>query len=109
MNYIKLYKASKDENKEGFSSFVEYSYGESIDFSKTIANIFLFTKTSKAKIINIRDIIKTDHALLTFDFINEDLIYPILQTKKLNTTNKNLIRKIFDFDNTEDKELSNFH
>ncbi|CAB4375485.1 unnamed protein product [Rhizophagus irregularis] len=68
----------------------------------------LFTKTSNAKIINIRDIIKTDHALLTFDFINEDLIYPILQTKKLNTTNTNLIRHIFDFDNTEEKDLFNF-
>ncbi|GBC34051.2 hypothetical protein GLOIN_2v1846731 [Rhizophagus irregularis DAOM 181602=DAOM 197198] len=68
----------------------------------------LFTKTSKAKIINIRDIIKTDHALLTFDFINEDLIYPILQTKKMNTTNVNLIRYIFDFDNTEEKDLLNF-
>ncbi|CAB4381926.1 unnamed protein product [Rhizophagus irregularis] len=68
----------------------------------------LFTKTSNAKIINIRDIIKTDHALLTFDFINEDLIYPILQTKKLNTTNTNLIRHIFNIDNTEEKDLFNF-
>ncbi|PKK57468.1 hypothetical protein RhiirC2_797970 [Rhizophagus irregularis] len=68
----------------------------------------LFTKISKAKIINIRDIINTDHALLTFDFINEDLIYPILQAKKMNTTNTNLIRHIFDFDNTEEKDLLNF-
>ncbi|CAB5185140.1 unnamed protein product [Rhizophagus irregularis] len=68
----------------------------------------LFTKTSNAKIINIRDIIKMDHALLTFDFINEDLIYLILQTKKMKTTNKNLIRHIFDFDNTEEKDLLNF-
>ncbi|CAB4376438.1 unnamed protein product [Rhizophagus irregularis] len=68
----------------------------------------LFTKTSKAKIINIRDIINTDHALLTFDFINEELIYPILQAKKMNTTNTNLIRHIFDFDNTEEKDLLNF-
>ncbi|CAG8765534.1 9171_t:CDS:2, partial [Rhizophagus irregularis] len=68
----------------------------------------LFTKTSKAKIINIRDIINTDHALLTFDFINEDLIYPILQAKKMNTINTNLIRHIFDFDNTEEKDFLNF-
>lgn len=36
MNYIKLHKASKDEGKEGFSSFVEYSYGESKEMRLTL-------------------------------------------------------------------------
>ncbi|CAB4445624.1 unnamed protein product [Rhizophagus irregularis] len=93
-----------DNTKERMTYFGHFN--TRIDYIWISEN--LFTKTSKAKIMNIRDIIKTDHALLTFDFINEDLIYPILQTKKLNMTNKHLIRNIFDFDNTEDEDLLNF-
>ncbi|CAB4381958.1 unnamed protein product [Rhizophagus irregularis] len=93
-----------DNTKEIMTYFGRFN--SRIDYIWISENFF--TKTLNAKIINISDIIKTDHALLTFDFINEDLIYLILQTKKLNTTNTNLIRHIFDFDTTEEKDLLNF-